>query len=94
MRSIAEQYHVHPLVIFVDVPVPEVRRRWQENRCTRMRADVRDEDFAQVLEHFDPPTRTNAYSAMMGPCRLETGCVLRFPARTAHKRLENGGAVQ
>ena len=56
VRSIAEQYHAHPLVIFVDVPVPEVRRRWQENRRAPMRSDVRDEDFAQVLEHFDPPT--------------------------------------
>jgi predicted kinase len=56
VRSVADQHHAHTAVIFVDVPVPEVRRRWQENRRTPMRADVRDEDFAQVLEHFDSPT--------------------------------------
>ena len=56
VRSIAEQFHAHPLVIFVDVPVPEVLRRWQENRHTPMRGDVRDEDFAEVLDHFDSPT--------------------------------------
>jgi predicted kinase len=56
VRSIAEQHHADTVVIFVDVPVPEVCQRWQENRRIPIRADVRDEDFAQVLEHFDPPT--------------------------------------
>ena len=55
LRSLAEQYHARTQVIFVDVPVSEVRRRWQENRLTALRADVRDEDFAQVLDQFVPP---------------------------------------
>lgn len=34
----------------------EARRRWQENRQTRVRGDVRDADFDYVVQHFEPPT--------------------------------------
>lgn len=56
LRAIAEKYHASTIVIYVDIPVSEAQRRWQENRRTRLRADVRDSDFAECLEHFDPPT--------------------------------------
>ncbi len=55
LRAIAEQYNAQTCVIFVDVPLAEVQRRWQENRQTLLRADVRDDDFAHVVECFEPP---------------------------------------
>ncbi|GHO61912.1 hypothetical protein KSC_008040 [Ktedonobacter sp. SOSP1-52] len=57
LRDIAEQHHAHARVIFIDIPLSEARRRWQANRQTRIRADVRDEDFAHVVDNFAPPTQ-------------------------------------
>ena len=56
LRSIAEHYNAQTCVIFFNVPLAEVRRRWQENRQTLVRNDVRDDDFAHVVEYFEPPT--------------------------------------
>ena len=56
LRAIAECYGADATVIYVDIPLAEVRRRWLENRQTGMRADVRDSDFANVVEHFEVPT--------------------------------------
>ncbi len=55
LRTIAEQYNAQSCVIFVDVSLTEARRRWQENRQTAVRADVRDDDFAHIVEYFAPP---------------------------------------
>ncbi|EFH84317.1 AAA family ATPase [Ktedonobacter racemifer] len=56
LRDIAEQHHAQASVIFIDIPLSEARRRWQANRQIRARADVRDEDFAHVVDNFAPPT--------------------------------------
>jgi predicted kinase len=56
LRDLAQRYDACTMVIYVDIPFSEAQRRWQENRQTAVRADVRDEDFAHVLEHFEPPT--------------------------------------
>ncbi len=55
LRVIAERSHAQKTVIYVDIPLSEVRRRWQENRHTVARNDVRDSDFANVVEHFEAP---------------------------------------
>lgn len=56
LRNIAEQHYAQTRVIFIDIPLSEVRHRWQANRQTMTRADVRDEDFAHVVDNFAPPT--------------------------------------
>lgn len=38
------------------MPDTVVRKRWQKNRTTKLRSDVRDEDFAEVADNFQPPT--------------------------------------
>lgn len=43
------------MVVFSDVPAETSRRRWQANRRTGVRYDVRDDDFLYVVEHFEPP---------------------------------------
>ena len=56
LRAIAEKYNAQAYVIFVDVSLAEVQRRWQANRQTMVRNDVRDDDFAHVVKYFEPPT--------------------------------------
>lgn len=56
LRAIAEAYHARTVVIYVDIPVAEAQRRWRENRQIAGRIDVQDSDFAEVLDHFEPPT--------------------------------------
>jgi len=55
LRAIADDCGVPATVIFVDVPLEVATARWQLNRISKQRYDVRDEDFAQVIEQFEPP---------------------------------------
>ncbi len=55
VRAIAQTSEVPALVIFVDIPVSVARRRWLANRSSLSRHDVRDDDFAHVVDHFEPP---------------------------------------
>lgn len=56
LRAIADQLGIPSQVIYVDVPLAVVRQRLLQNRATQQRYDVRDDDFAQVVGHFQPPT--------------------------------------
>ena len=56
LRMNARRQGAQSVVIFVDVPVEECRRRWLVNRDSGDRYDVRDEDFARVVDRFDPPS--------------------------------------
>lgn len=55
VRRIAGRFHACAAVIHLDLP-DEARRRWQVNRLSGERYDVRDDDFAQVADNFEPPT--------------------------------------
>lgn len=54
LRDIAARYDVAAIIIYLDLPI-EARRRWQANRRSGLRYDVRDEDFALVADNFAPP---------------------------------------
>jgi predicted kinase len=56
LRAIAARHNAATTVIYVTTPLAETRRRWQENRSTRVRGDVRDDDFTQVVENLEAPT--------------------------------------
>jgi predicted kinase len=56
LRDIAALYHAETYVLYVAASEAEARRRWQHNRITRQRGDVRDDDFALVVDRFEPPT--------------------------------------
>ena len=55
VRAIAAAHRAQTLLVFVTASTAEVRRRWQLNRQHPARSDVRDDDFAFVLDHFEPP---------------------------------------
>ncbi len=56
LRILAGKRGASSLVIYLDVSEVEARQRWLQNRATGARYDVRDEDFAQVVNFFEPPT--------------------------------------
>jgi len=56
LRIIAMKHGLPSKVIYLDVPEAVVWECWQQNRETGNRFDVRDEDFAQVVDNFQPPT--------------------------------------
>ena len=55
VRAIAKSYGVLSKVIYVEVPENIIKERLLQNRKTRLRYDVRDDDFAHVLDNFKPP---------------------------------------
>jgi len=56
LRNIAARHDLPTTVIHLNLPAAKVRRRWLDNRRSGVRYDVRDEDFAQVAENFEPPS--------------------------------------
>ena len=55
LRALAGKRGARSLVIYLDVSEAEARRQWLQNRATGKRYDVRDEDYAQVVNFFEPP---------------------------------------
>lgn len=55
VREIAGQHNVPTIVLYVTTGEAQARERWQRNRQERGRHDVRDEDFANVVDNFEPP---------------------------------------
>ena len=55
LRQIAARHNACARVLWVDVPAAVATARWRRNRETGERYDVRDDDFAQVVERFEPP---------------------------------------
>jgi len=55
VRAIAARHGANALIIHVTTPAQLVRARWQRNRLTRERNDIRDDYFAQGLAMFEPP---------------------------------------
>lgn len=55
LRGIADARGAATRVIYLDVPEAEARALWRRNRETRARYDVRDEDYALVVDNFQAP---------------------------------------
>jgi predicted kinase len=56
VRAIAARTSAHAQLIWVTTPEEVARERLQANRQTGARFDVRDDNFAQVVTRFEPPT--------------------------------------
>ena len=56
LRVIAQKYGIPTKVIYVNISDHLARNRWQDNRLTKARYDVKDEDFAEVADNFQIPT--------------------------------------
>lgn len=81
LRTIANRHGAKIVVIYVDTPIEEARRRWQVNRSQLFRQDVRDEDFAQVIDQFEPPTADEHAMRYDGSRPIEEWVELAFGNR-------------
>jgi predicted kinase len=54
-RAIAAQSGAGALVIYVTTPETTTRERWQRNRLTHERNDIRDDYFEIGAQMFEPP---------------------------------------
>ena len=55
LRALAALSGAATQVIYVTTPEAIARERLHRNRASRARADVRDDDFALVVDNFEPP---------------------------------------
>ena len=55
VEAIASACQAASCIVYVKVPASEVTRRWQDNRRTGERHDVRDDNFELGLANFEPP---------------------------------------
>lgn len=56
LRNIAASADAKASVIYIELSPAVATARWQQNRLQPLRSDVRDENFAYVLNNFEPPT--------------------------------------
>jgi predicted kinase len=59
-RDIADRRSAVTHVVYIAVPEAEARKRWAQNRITKERGDIRDDDFAYVARNFEPPASDEA----------------------------------
>jgi predicted kinase len=55
LRAIADMCSAETIVVCIELPEAEARRRWLANRANGQRHDIRDDDFRNVLDNFEPP---------------------------------------
>ncbi len=55
LRGLAAEAGAHASVIYVHASREVATARWWQNRQQPSRTDVRDENFAYVLDNFEPP---------------------------------------
>lgn len=56
VRAVAAHSGSDTCVIYVTTPAATVCQRWQENRLTHIRNDIRDDFFENVMTQFTSPT--------------------------------------
>lgn len=44
------------VTIYIDTPVEIARKRWLANRTSRLRRDIVDKDFEEIINAMEPPT--------------------------------------
>ena len=54
-RRIADQAGARFRLVWVDTPLDAAWQRLLDNRATRVRRDVPDASFRQIVEQFEPP---------------------------------------
>jgi predicted kinase len=60
LRAIATGHRATTYIVYLALPESDARKRWLYNRMNRMRGDVRDDDFAYVVQRFEPPASDEA----------------------------------
>ncbi len=83
LRAIAARNGASATVLYIAVPAAEARCRWVlRNRQTEERGDVRDEDFATVLDNFEPPRADETVLRYDGVLPLNAWIARVFPQQS------------
>jgi len=82
LRAIAARHGASATVLYIDVPAAEARHRWVRNRQTEERGDVRDEDFANVFDNFEPPCADETVLRYAGVLPLDAWIDRVFPQQS------------
>lgn len=56
LREIADAFQAKTYVLYVPTDEKTAKERWQENKKTPQRQDIREDDFNEVIRHFKYPT--------------------------------------
>ena len=56
LREIADSFHAKTYVLYVPTDEKTAKERWQKNKQTGERQDIREDDFDEVIRHFKYPT--------------------------------------
>jgi predicted kinase len=65
-RAVARSADAEITFIYLDVPEAIARRRWQANRHTSQRHDVRDDLFTQAVALMEPPDESEGVTRYDG----------------------------
>lgn len=79
LRALAARCVAGMCVIYVAVPPEIVTARWQRNRRTGERYDIRDDYFALALAQFEPPAAAEETLVYDGSQPLDAWLAEHFP---------------
>lgn len=54
-REVAKLYGYQTKVIYLDIPLEQIRIRMQRNKQTEQRHGIKEHIFADLLRNFEPP---------------------------------------
>jgi predicted kinase len=55
LLAIAKECNADAFVVYLKIPLETVKKRWSDNKATSVRPVVRDDDFYNVINHFEKP---------------------------------------
>lgn len=79
LRAMSSGCAAAACLIHVRVSPEVATARWQSNRLTGERYDIRDDYFAQGLDHFEPPTADENALVYDGSQPLDIWLAMHFP---------------
>lgn len=79
LRALAEGCGAGVCLIYIAVPPQVAIARWQHNRLTGERYDIRDDYFALALDHFEPPAADEGTLVYDASQPLDAWLAMHFP---------------
>ncbi|SRR5260221_1583541 len=56
IKRIGEKYNAKAYILYIPTSVKITKKRWMENKKIGERQDIREEDFDNIISHFEYPT--------------------------------------
>ncbi len=78
-RANAGRHGYHTRVIYLDIPLRELRRRMERNQTTGERAAVKADIFDELVGGFEPPAEDEDVLRFTGQASVESWLQAHFP---------------